>query len=272
MKILIIGAGRMGSSIINAWHLALPKKYSVSIVETDSKRRDLIKKKYKRFKVYSNIPLGWRGNFLFLAIKPQDFDKTAQAINRKVSQIEFIISIMAGIKITYIRTKTKVASKIIRIMPNIATEICQGMTCMFSKNKINKQNSEEFENILKPMGKYTWLKKENLIDAVTSISGSGPAYFFLFLKLLTKASKNLGLDRKLSSLIVIQTAIGSMEMVKKDKNLNKLINRVTSKGGTTEAALKVFLSNENNLEEIIKKGVLAAKKKSLLLTNEIDNE
>ena len=112
------------------------------------------------------------------------------------------------------------------------------------------------------MGEIVWLKKEELIDSVTALSGSGPAYFFLFLKILSKIGKELGFNDEMARLIVIQTAIGSLEMVKRERDLNKLIKYVTSQGGTTEAALNVFSSSDNNLEKIIKKAILAARKRS----------
>ena len=123
--------------------------------------------------------------------------------------------------------------------------------------------------MLKPMGEIVWLKKEELIDSVTALSGSGPAYFFLFLKILSKIGKELGFNDKMARSIVIQTAIGSLEMVKRERDLNKLIKYVTSKGGTTEAALNVFSSSDNNLEKIIKKAILAARKRSRELSKGI---
>ena len=272
MHILIIGSGRMGSAILEAWKIALPKKCLVNVVEAKPNKKQYIRRKYNHFKIYSKIPKNWKGDYLFLAIKPQDFEVTSEQILKNVKETKFIISVMAGLKTDLIKKKLKNLSNVIRIMPNIATEVSKGMTCAYSKARMKSENIKDLENILKPMGELIWLKKENLIDSVTAISGSGPAYFFLFIQLMVKVSKELGFSNNESYFIVNQTAIGAIEMIKKKRNLEKLIDSVVSKGGTTEAALKVFLSKELSLEKQIKKGILAARKKSQQISKELNYE
>ena len=262
MQILVIGSGRMGSAILKSWHPEVFKLHSITVVENNTYKRLEVKKKFKKCKVVSKLPMGWQGKYLFLAVKPQNFLEIADLIKKNSIESNFVISIMAGLKANYIKEQLKIATNVIRLMPNIATEVSEGIGCLFVKNKICKKNISEIEEMLKPMGEIVWLKKEELIDSVTALSGSGPAYFFLFLKILSKIGKELGFNDKMARLIVIQTAIGSLEMVKRERDLNKLIKYVTSKGGTTEAALNVFSSSDNNLEKIIKKAILAARKRS----------
>ena len=262
MRVLIIGSGRMGSAMLESWKIGLPKEYSIHVIEDKLNKRKYIRRKYSNLKIYAKIPKEWVGEYIFLAIKPQDFEKTSEQILKNVKETKYIISIMAGLKIDFIKKKLKNLSNVIRVMPNIATEVSQGMTCAYSKARIKNEKISNLENILRPMGKLIWLKKESLIDSVTAISGSGPAYFFLFIQLMIKVSKELGFSKSESAIIVNQTAIGAIEMIREKRNLEKLIDSVVSKGGTTEAALKVFLSKDNNLEKLIKKGILAARKKS----------
>jgi len=252
----------MGSAILNSWYKFLPKKYTVCIVETSSSRRLSIKKKYKKYTVLSKIPKKWIGEYIFLAIKPQNFITAAEDINSCRIETNFFISIMAGLQTDYLKKKLKTSSNIVRIMPNIATEVGKGMTCIFTKNKLNNNNISQLNKIFSPMGEVEWIKKEFLVDAVTALSGSGPAYFFLIIQLMSKISEELGFNKAMSRKIILQTALGSLEMIKKEKDLDKLINYVASQGGTTEAALKIFSSGKNNLEEILKKGIFAAKNRS----------
>lgn len=177
-------------------------------------------------------------DYVFLAIKPQDFQKLKPLGAIKSPAI--VISLMAGIKISNIK-KVFSNCRIVRAMPNLPVQIGQGVTGwyldekQFSANELKPLNA-----IFSQLGLSVKLQNEKMIDAITAISGSGPAYVFLFIDSLIKAALNLGFKQAEAEKIVMQTLVGSLEYINRiDKpDLGDLIKRVQSKGGTTEAALR----------------------------------
>tara|TARA_A100001011_G_scaffold391964_1_gene478537 strand:- start:135 stop:602 length:468 start_codon:yes stop_codon:yes gene_type:complete len=151
-------------------------------------------------------------------------------------------------------------------MPNIASSIGLGVTCIYYEKKKKNKLLSKIKKLLEGLGNTYILKSENLLDSVTALSGSGPAYFFLFLLNLESIAMKMGFGKKLSKKIVFDTALGALQLTKDEYNIRKLIDDVSSQGGTTEAALKELEKKNNGLLEIMKKAVLAADKRSKQLS------
>jgi len=248
-KIGILGYGNMGKAIAKTLNDKSKKDLEVFIfskgLQCDDCDRIVI--------VNSFAKLIEKSDVVFLCIKPQDFQtfkidsETMEMI--KTKQPVFI-SIMAGISIKQIEEKFSTKT-IIRTMPNLPLQVGRGVVGWFvKKNSIEKRKLDELQKLLSCLGLLVEVEQEEKINAITAISGSGPAYVFLFLKALTEAGVALGFSPQQSREIVIETVIGSAIYAQnqKDYSLDDLIDRITSKGGTTEAALNgIDRKNFDNL-------------------------
>ena len=186
---------------------------------------------------------------MILAVKPQDFKELAESLRKVVDPSCVVLSIMAGTEISFIQSSLN-HSFIVRAMPNLPVEISMGMTAFTGSNELTHDQIMLVENLLSTTGRTLYLKEEKQLNAVTALSGSGPAYFFYFMKYLVDAGVKMGLDEHVSSILAKQTMLGSFHLINNgQKTLDEYIASVASKGGTTEAALKTF--NEHQMGEVI---------------------
>ncbi len=250
----IIGAGNMASAIVNGIlksKILEPSKILIS---------DIDKAKLETFSknglntCSDNIFLSKNCENILFAIKPQCsesiFDEIKDTVDAKT-----IISIMAGIKLEKIMAKIN-AENYVRVMPNTPALIGKGISALTFSNEVDDFSTKIFSSV----GEIVILE-ESQFDAVTSVSGSGPAYIYMFLKGMIQGGVEGGLDFETSKKLAIQTMIGASEMFKSsDKNIDDLITAVCSKGGTTIQAVNHY--TENNLVEIIAKGIEKCKIRS----------
>ena len=196
-------------------------------------------------------------DIFILAVKPQDFEKVAAEIKSSLQHAKCIISIMAGVKIKRIESLLN-NPNIVRAMPNSPAELGMGMTGFTASSSLSVEQVHKAENLLATTGRAVFFEDEDMIDACTAISGSGPAYFFYIIKNMIEAGTKLGLDASTSAILVKQTMLGSFHLMNStDKSLDELIKAVASKGGTTEAALTSF--GETHVGENIQKGLERAR-------------
>ena len=195
-----------------------------------------------------------------LAVKPQDAQGLFDQIRPFVDPQQLFISIMAGIQLEAIQEQLGV-TKVIRAMPNLPSQIGMGMTVFTSTDDVTRLELVMVQNLLNTNGKTIYVEKENLIDAATAISGSGPAYVFYFMDAMIKAALEMGFSEAEAELLVSQTFAGATDLYNRfDLSCSDWIKKVASKGGTTEAALKSF--EQNLLYQDIKEGVVAAQKRA----------
>jgi len=255
VKIGIIGGGNMGAAIIGG----IQKLYSVSVCENDKKRVNYLK---KRFKVaVGSLEKTIKGaDVVVLAVKPQSFDSVLSEAKKYISKDKLVVSIAAGITCSFIEKKLGKGIKVIRTMPNLPAQIGEGITAI-SKGKLAKKKDLGLAvNIFETIGEVL-VVEEKQIDAVTAVSGSGPAYVFLFVECLQKAAKSLGLSKKDSNILVLHTIYGSLDLMLSSGDLpEELRKKVTSKGGTTKAALDVLF--KSNITKTYKDALSAAKKRA----------
>lgn len=199
-------------------------------------------------------------DLVIIAVKPQDFQLLMENFSFQCKEDQMILSIMAGIKIKQIQ-KFINHKKVVRAMPNSPTLLGMGITGYSVAEGISFNELMSIERLLNATGRSIYLEDEDLLDSVTALSGSGPAYFYYIVDAMIKAGVEMGIDVNLSKLFVKQTMLGAYHLINNsEKNLEQLIEDVASKGGTTEAALQVF--ERNQLNETIQKAILAAERRS----------
>jgi len=254
-KIGIIGGGNMGGAIIGGIH----KNYAVAVCEQDKKRCAALKRKYK-VTVGDLKTVVEESQMIILAVKPQSFDAVLREIRPLFSKNKLIISIAAGITCHYIEKRLGGKARVVRAMPNLPAQVGQGMTGICLGKAAARSDLILACQLFGCIGK-TVVVEEKWMDAITAASGSGPAYVFLFIECLNKAVRSLGLDEALSRELVLQTIRGSLDLLDHQKEDAAVLRaRVTSKGGTTQAAMDVF--KKNNTEKIFKDALKAAKKRA----------
>lgn len=177
---------------------------------------------------------------IILSVKPQDFKELGSEIARHLRPGTIVLSIMAGIELASIQ-QILAHRHVVRAMPNSPVEIGMGMTVFTSSDTFTPEQILRVENILATTGRTLYVEKEEQLNAVTALSGSGPAYFYYFMQHLVKAGMEMGLDEGVSSTLAKQTMLGAFHLINNAaKPLDELIQAVASKGGTTEAALRTF--------------------------------
>lgn len=252
MQLAILGAGNMGSAILTALLKNKVFKFSdVLVIDADKKKLA----KWKNLKTSTNAADAANAKIILLAIKPQQAELACKGW--KTSAL--IISILAGTKIMKLEKMTG-SKKIIRVMPNTPAQIGAGISGWIATKAVSAAEKNLVKKILRSCGEEVELKQEKLLDAVTAISGSGPAYYFAFTEALIAAGKKIGLG-KAAEKFAAQTFFGAAELAKKSKlDFKTLRENVTSKGGTTAAALTSF--EKDKLKLTVEKAVRAAKKRS----------
>lgn len=239
----IIGAGNMGMAIASR-----------------IKGKALLSDKNKR--ISDNVTVTRRSNIIILAVKPQDIEEVLKEIKPYVKE-KLIISIAAGVT-TFSIEKVLPGTRVIRVMPNMPAMAGKGISAVSCGKFAARRDLKIVFRIFSNLGEVIEVK-EKMMDAVTAVSGSGPAYYFLFTYLLAKAAEASGLQKTIALKLARATFIGAAEVIKASKlSTEELVKKVASKGGTTEAALKVF--KQEKLEAIIKKAVKQAAHRSKNLT------
>jgi len=258
-----IGGGNMAEALIKGIISAgVYKADEVLVADIRSERLEYLTGEYKVKRAESNAALAASVDVVVLSVKPQNIDEVLDEIKDAVSKNAVVISIAAGI------TTAKIAAilgdvEIIRVMPNTPALIGEGAGALFSANAAETSMAAAVK-MFGAVGKAVVVDKEELIDAVTAVSGSGPAYFFLLAEEMIKAAEKLGLSARTAKDLVLQTAKGAGLLVARadadGQTPAELRKKVTSPGGTTEAALKVFA--QNRFGEIVMNALSAARNRS----------
>jgi pyrroline-5-carboxylate reductase len=257
MKIAIIGFGNMGKTYANSFM----SSGFVGASDISILNRNKVEEKNTFGIDFANFyteptPQIFESDILILAVKPQDFKKLASEIKVFLNSEHVILSVMAGISIESMQKELGVI-KIVRSMPNIPTQIGEGMTVFCASNDVDRKELFIVQNLINTTGKSIYIEREEMLNAATAVSGSGPAYVFYFMQAIIESAIKLGFSPSEAEFLVSQTFSGSVQLQNRSKLSNEAwIQRVASKGGTTEAALSVF--NQKELKEIVIKGIEAA--------------
>ncbi|MFA6078526.1 MAG: pyrroline-5-carboxylate reductase [Candidatus Omnitrophota bacterium] len=244
-KIGIIGCGNMGEALLSRLSMIIEKSTSIMVTETDEARREYIEDKYKVIVGLDNNYLVKYSDVVIIAVKPKDVgtllkDELCCSLEPK----KLAISIAAGITIKDIEKVIGKDVPVIRAMPNMPALVGEGMTAISRGTAVSDEDVKSAKEILSVIGDVV-LVDESLMDSVTAISGSGPAYFFYLAESMIEAAEELGLDKDLARKLVFKTALGSAKLLScVGEDPAVLRAKVTSKGGTTEEAIKVFESKK----------------------------
>lgn len=198
-------------------------------------------------------------DIFIMAVKPQIMSAACQSIKPLVNPDTLILSIAAGQTITSFEERFGAEQAIVRAMPNTPAAIGKGISVAVANIHVQDGQRHQADTLLKTTGKVEWLENESLLNAVTAVSGSGPAYVFYLIETLAKAGESAGLSSDLAMSLARQTVIGSAALAEDEKNLTAetLRQNVTSPGGTTEAALKILMK-EDGLQELMNEAVQSA--------------
>ena len=258
-----IGAGNMAEALIKGViNAKLYTPENVFISDIRSERLNFLSETYRVIACEENSALAAKVQTVVLSIKPQNMTDALESIKDAIGSEQLVISIAAGIKVANI-TAVLGDIAIVRVMPNTPALIGQGAGALFGNERAKPMQNKAVE-ILSAVGKAVIVDDEDLIDAVTALSGSGPAYYFLLMEEMIKAGIQLGLTEDVAKDLVLQTAKGAgLLAVEADKNSESpavLRQKVTSPGGTTEAAIKVF--KEGKINELVSAAINRAYERS----------
>jgi len=257
-KIGIIGGGNMGEALIKGLvgkKLFAPN--SILVCEVDIKRAQSLKKKYHIGAGDLNTVVA-QSSVVILAVKPQDMENVLSQITE---HNKLFISIAAGLTTKFFEKRLGGRPRVVRAMPNMPALIGEGIAGICTGKYATAADLRKAQEILNTIGE-TVIFKESMMDAVTAVSGSGPAYVFLFVEQWIAAAISLGLSKIDARNLVYETLAGSAHLLRKTGfTASDLRAKVTSKGGTTEAAMKIFLKN-NTFGKLMKNALAAAKKRA----------
>ncbi|MGI9378277.1 MAG: pyrroline-5-carboxylate reductase [Methyloligellaceae bacterium] len=262
----LVGAGKMGSALLSGW-LAEGLDPEKVIVQDPSPPADA-KSLFEQHNIScgKSPELAGAAKIIVLATKPQIFDNVLPGLVKKLDDRTLILSIAAGKTIADIQSILG-PRPIVRAMPNTPAAVNAGITVAVANDRVSDDQVQQAQSLLGTVGEVAWIDEESLMDAVTAVSGSGPAYVFLLAECLSRAAEKAGLSPELAQLLARKTIWGSGVLLDRSpETASTLRSNVTSPGGTTEAALKVLMS-ESGLAELLEEAVNAAKKRSRELSS-----
>lgn len=251
-RLLLVGCGKMGSALLKGWQSS-SMNCAVTVVDPVSDDAD----------VTSLSDCKGPFDCVVLAVKPQVLDATLHDLAPLLTSDTLLLSIAAGKTIATLETAFDAAFPVIRTMPNTPAAIGCGMTVLCANNRATDAHKSLAQALLGAVGSTAWIDDESLMDAVTAVSGSGPAYVFALIEAMAEAGAAAGLSPELSMTLARATVIGSGALADASTGIDAAMLRknVTSPGGTTEAALKVLLEDGSGLTALMTNAVLAAQKR-----------
>jgi pyrroline-5-carboxylate reductase len=238
MKIAFIGGGNMANALIGGLVRQGFPAANIAVVEPLAENRGRLAGAYGITCLPAADASILASDVLVLSIKPQQMREALAPLAGKLGN-QLIVSIAAGMRLADISRWLGGHAKLVRTMPNTPALIGAGITGLYADPSVDAAGRQQAERILGAVGKTLWIAEESLMDAVTAVSGSGPAYVFYFIEALRDAARELGFDDAQARLLAIETVVGAAALAAgSEEDVAVLRQRVTSKGGTTEAALK----------------------------------
>jgi pyrroline-5-carboxylate reductase len=271
-SLTFIGGGNMamclvGGLIADGWD---PGR--IRVADPDPAKRESMAARHQVSTTPDNPAAVNNADVVVLAVKPQVMADVAHELAAVVTQQRpLVISIAAGIRTANLRNWLGQQTAIVRAMPNTPALVQSGATALYANPAVSETRRSLAESILRAVGLTIWVEDEDLMDAVTALSGSGPAYFFLFMEALQAAGTELGLPAETARLLALQTAFGAARMaLESSEDAGTLRQRVTSPGGTTERAIGIL--QEGGLEQLVSRTLAAAAERSRELAEEFGKQ
>jgi pyrroline-5-carboxylate reductase len=267
MLITFIGGGNMASALISG--LANPPRADrdIQVCDPSEEARGRLQATF-RIPTFTDAPAAVEGaDVIVLAVKPQIMPLVLSQLSGLVQPDQLVLSVAAGTMISTITGQLGPEQAVIRSMPNTPALIGHGITGIVASPNCSHQQRQQAEEILSAAGDYVWLEDESLMDAVTAISGTGPAYYFLLTEVLASAAREFGLPAETADRLASMTCFGAGAMMATSPGeAEELRRRVTSPGGTTEAAMRIL--EGGSFRDLMYRAADAARKRSRELAGE----
>ncbi len=267
--IAFIGGGNMARSLIGGLIADGVSPQRLRVADVNTGALEWLRTHYGVATFTDNSAAAQGAHVVLLAVKPQAAHAATVALGATLTQHRpLIISIVAGLRSADLARWAGYDAAVVRTMPNTPALVQAGATALHANLAVNAAQREQAESIMRAVGLTVWLDDEAQMDAVTALSGSGPAYFFLVMELMQRAGTQLGLPPETARLLTLQTAFGAAKMaLESPEDAAALRQRVTSPGGTTEQALKLF--EERGLEQIFVDALAAASRRAQELAGQL---
>lgn len=262
VRAALIGAGRMGGALLERWLEAGFEGSEVLVVDPNPGERTQAAVKKHGARLEAEWPEGVEADVVMMGVKPQMMDKVGGAVAGKINEDAVILSIAAGRTLESLQAVFGNRG-VIRVMPNTPVAIGAGVCGFVCADNVTDDQKAKARSVLEPGGFVAEVETENQLDALTAVSGSGPAYIFLFAEALAGAARAQDLPEELASQLAQQTVIGAaLFMQAEGKDPADMRKEVTSPGGTTAAALDVLSQNTDTLPRLVRTAVDAAARKA----------
>lgn len=266
-RIAFIGAGNMAASLIGGLRAKGLDAGQIRASDPGAETRAKVNAEHGIEVCADNTQAIKDADVVVLAVKPQAMKAVCEAIRPSLKPNQLVVSIAAGITCASMNNWLG-AQPIVRCMPNTPALLRQGVSGLFATAEVTAEQRQQAEELLSAVGIALWLNEEQQLDAVTAVSGSGPAYFFLLIEAMTAAGVKLGLPADIAAQLTVQTALGAAHMaVASDVDAAELRRRVTSPAGTTEAAIKSFQAG--GFEALVEKALGAAAHRSAEMAEQL---
>ena len=263
--IAFIGSGNMATSLIGGLVARGIAPDTIRTSDRVAEQRDAVGNRFGVRTSSDNALAAGGAGVVVLAVKPQQMEEATRSVAGACARHSpLVISIAAGVRVRDIQEWLGADAAIVRTMPNTPALVGEGATALYANEHVSEEGRGRAEAILAAVGSTVWVGDEALLDAVTALSGSGPAYFFLLMELMERNGITLGLDRETARALTLQTALGAARVAQESGEAPQILReRVTSAGGTTERALKRLA--EGGIDDLFAAALRAARDRSVEL-------
>lgn len=260
-SLVLVGAGNMGGAMLSGWLNKGVDGRKVTVI--DPRPSDAMQAMLKEAgaRHCTSLPEGQSADILFLAVKPQMMENVLPALKPAVAKDTVVVSVAAGTTLAFLQNHLGEAA-MVRAMPNTPAMIGRGVTGAYANLQVTGKQRQTVETLLKVSGPVEWVSSEADIDAVTAVSGSGPAYVFYLVECMAEAGRKLGLPADLAMRLARETVSGAGELLNRSSDeAARLRQNVTSPGGTTAAALSVLMA-EDGMQPLFDKALAVARSRA----------
>lgn len=260
-SVVLVGAGNMGGAMLSGWLNSGVAGSSVSVIDPSVSEAMLQQIRGAGARHFAAPPEALSADVLFLAVKPQAMEMVLPPLRHLVSDRTVVVSVAAGTTLTFLESHLGEA-RMVRAMPNTPAMIGRGVTGAFANARVTDAQKAQVDALLKVSGPVEWVAKESDIDAVTALSGSGPAYVFHLAECMAEAGRKLGLPADLAMRLARETVAGAGELLHRSpETAERLRQNVTSPGGTTAAALFVLMAPDG-MQPLFDRALAEARKRA----------
>ena len=269
--ITFIGAGNMAAALIGGLIADGADPHTIIATDPDEQRRQTLSGNAGIRTLADNAKAVMQADIVVLAVKPQILEAVTRELGDAIqTRRPLVVSIAAGIRSDTLQRWLGGDVALVRSMPNTPAMLQVGATALFATAGVTEEQREQAESVMRAVGLTLWLEDESLMDAVTALSGSGPAYFFLVIEAMEAAGIQLGLPAEAARLLTLQTALGAARMaIESSDDPAELRRKVTSPGGTTEQAIGQF--EKDGLRESFLRALTAARDRSMEISRQLDH-